>query len=132
MLGSLKLRHPQTHVPLERMRERLKLAQIYVLLTRMFSEMAFPQRAKNYGSDLEMLLVLVCVFIGDSEGRPTTVTKIASHAGMPRATVYRRLEQLCKLKKIVRLKRSYFIAPGAASPDDHGRLTKILESFLGD
>jgi hypothetical protein len=130
MATDLKLRFEQTHVPAERLRERLRLARLYILLTRTFHEMAFPHTAKSYGSNIEALLVLVCVFIGDAEGRPTTVTKIASHAGLPRATVYRRLEQLCAIKKITRVGRSYYLASGAAHPDDHGRLSKILEGFL--
>jgi hypothetical protein len=126
----LKLRYAQPHLSAERLRERLKLARIYVQMTRTFSELAFPKR-KNYGSDLETLLVFTCVFIADAEGRPTTVTKIAANAGMPRATVYRRLEHLCKLKKVVQVGRSYYLAPGAASPDEHGKLTKILNGSLG-
>ena len=131
-MSPLKFYHPQSHVPPERLRERLKLARLYVLLTQTFYEMAFPKRARNFGANTELLLVFICVFIGDAEGRPTTVTKLASHAGLPRATVYRRLEQLCALKKIVKVKRSYHLAPGAASPDDRGRFSRILESLLAN
>jgi hypothetical protein len=130
-MPSLKLHYDQPQIPAERLRERLKLARLYVQMTRTFSELAFPRRVKNYGSDLETLLVYICVFIADAEGRPTTVTKIAAHAGMPRQTIYRRLEHLCKLKKVVQVGRSYYLAPGAASPDEHGKLTKILNGFLG-
>ncbi len=128
----LKLKFPQDHVPPERMHERLKFAKLYILMTHTFNDMAFPDKTGDYGASLEALLVWLCVFIGDAEGRPTTPTKIATHAGMPRASVYRHLGQLQKLRKIVKVGRSYHIAPGSASPDDRGRIAKILASFLGN
>lgn len=125
-----KLRYPQPNLPPHLADERLKLLRIYIEFTRTLHLVAFPKKARRFGSDLETLIVLSCVFIGDAEGRPMTATKIASHAGLPRATVYRRLEQLMKIKRITRLARNYYIAPGAASPDHHGRLSKVLTSYL--
>ncbi len=129
-MSKLKLRYTQPGLPIEIIEERLRFARLYVDLTRTFHEIAFPKNAKGFGSDLETLMVLICVFIGDAEGRPTTATKIASHAGMPRATVYRRLEQLIKINKVKRIARNYYLAPGGASPNDHGRISKLLNGYL--
>jgi DNA-binding IclR family transcriptional regulator len=94
--------------------------------------MAFPAEEAVYGSDLETLLVLLCVFIGEAEGRPTTVTKIASHSGISRQSVYRKLDQLMELKKIERIGRNYHLAEGAVVVDKTGRLKRILREFVTD
>src|SRR5262245_54782625 len=108
--------------PAEQIRERLKIARLYVAMTRTLHEVTFPQSGNGYGAELESLLVALCVFIGDAEGRPMSASKIALHAGLPRASVYRRLERLTKLKKIVRVGRSYHCSESAVASDDYGRL----------
>lgn len=128
-MSQLKLRYPQPQVPPGRLREKLNLSRMYVSLTRELYEMAFPKRSRGFGSDVETLLVLLCVFIGEADGRPTTPTKLALHSGLSRPTVYRRLDQLMQLKKVVRIGHSYHIAEGAAAFDKNGRLAKILDNF---
>jgi hypothetical protein len=92
-------------------------------------ELSFPEDRAGFGSNLELLLVFIGVFIGDAEGRPTSATKIANHCGLSRSTVYRRLEELIAKKKVVREGRSYFIAPGAAPIDAENLLPRVLEKF---
>jgi hypothetical protein len=125
----IRLRFFQSHIPPERLSERLFLSQLYLLLTTAFFDVALPRKIRHVGIDITTLLVLICVFIGDAEGKPATATKIASHCGLPRPTVYRRLEQLLKLKKITRIGRNYFVAPEGASPDDRGRLASIIHKI---
>lgn len=122
----LKLYNPQPHIPADSLQERLRLARFYVDITRTMYGMAFPKKK----ADLETLLTFICIFIGDAEGRPTTATKIASHSGLSRTTVYRRLHSLMRLKKIVRVGRNYHLAQGAVTPDKYGRLQKVLDSFV--
>lgn len=110
------------------MAERLNIVRLYVSLTRASYELAFPQR-KPFGADLDTLIVLMGVFLGDAEGRPTTVTKIASYCGLPRATVYRRLEVLIKLKKVERAGHRYYFAEGAVTPDKHRKLERIIDEY---
>lgn len=105
------------------------LGQLYVELTHTMHSMAFPQNDGVQGN-LEALLVLVCVFVSDAEGRPASVSKIAAHAMMPRATVYRKLDYLMKIGKIVKVGRSYCYAPNAITPDIHGKLGTILDRFV--
>ena len=122
-----ELKFPQTHVSPALLREKLDVARMYVALTRELLEMAFPAHDRG---DVETLLVLICVFIGDAEGRSTTATKISSHSGLSRTAVYRRLELLQKLKKIVRVGGTYHLAPGSIAPDPNGRIAKIIRKFL--
>jgi IclR helix-turn-helix domain len=122
--------HRQSRVTAEQIRERLKVVRLYLALTRTIHELAFPKTADSFGAEIETLLVTVCVFIGDAEGRPMTASKIAIQAGLPRASVYRRLERLTKLKKIVRVGRTYHFAENALTPDENGRLRKILAKFV--
>jgi hypothetical protein len=122
----LKMKFQQA-IPEATLLRRLDLARLYVDLTHVMHQVAFPGRP-NSGSDLELLMVLLCVFIGDAEGRQTTVSKIAAHAGMPRPNVYRRLEELCEEKWIVRTGRTYHIAQGAARDDP--RLDSMIAKYL--
>lgn len=126
-MPKMKLRYPQTQVPIETMEWRLELGRWYLALTRTMHELSFPEERSGFGSNLELLLVYIGVFIGDAEGRPTTATKIANHCGLSRSTVYRRLDELIGKNKVVREGRSYFIAPGAAPTDAEGLLSKVLE-----
>lgn|GEM_PF-3743786 len=125
----MKLRHDQSHVPDETLQQRLELCRWYLALTRTIHELTFPQDEGGFGSNLELMLVLMGVFIGDAEGRPTTATKIAVHCGLSRQTVYRRLEELIALGKVTRERRSYFVAPGAAPLDPQNLLPAILDKF---
>lgn len=125
-MPDLKLAYPQTHVSPSALRQKLKISQIYIDLTRELLGMAFPKRN---GSDLETLLVLLCVFVSEAEGRRTTATKIASQSGLARQSVYRRLDRLCTIGKILKVGRNYHLAPGAAIVDESGRLSRILNNF---
>jgi hypothetical protein len=126
-MPKMKLRHAQTHIPIETMEWRLDLGKWYLALTRALYEISFPEDRSGFGSNLELLLVYIGVFIGDAEGRPTTATKIANYCGLSRSTVYRRLEELIEKKKVVREGRGYFIAPGAAPIDADSILAKVLD-----
>jgi hypothetical protein len=127
-MASLRMRFSQ-RVPPEQLRQRLKVARMYVNLTRTMHQLAFPKSKKGFGAELETMLVLMCVFIGDAEGRPMSASKIASFAGLPRATVYRRLEHLIRQKKIVRVGNAYHYAKDAVSPDPRGQLHRLIDNF---
>lgn len=128
-MPKLKLRYEQTHVSEDIMEERLELCRWYLALTRTMQELTFPQQSRGFGSNLELMLVLMGVFIGDAEGRHVTATKIAHHCGLSRPAVYRRLAELIKLGKVVRDEHSYFVAPGAAPLDPEGHLPAVLRKF---
>lgn len=124
-----KLRHPQVHIEPEVIEQRVDLCRWYLTLTRTMFELAFPPDCGGFGSNMELMLVLMGVFVGDAEGRPPTATKIAGHCGLSRPTVYRRLEQLMKLRKVERSGHNYFVAPGVSPSDPMGLLPRVLEKF---
>jgi len=125
-MTDLKLNQPQPHISPAHLKKKLNVARIYLALTREFLERAFPSGKE----DLEALLVLICIFIGDAEGRSTTATKLASHSGLSRTAVYRRLEFLVRIKKIIRIGDSYHLATGALVADEQGKVSKIINKFL--
>jgi hypothetical protein len=126
-MAKMKLRYPQTHVPTDIMEWRFELGRWYLALTRTMNELSFPEDRAGFGSNLELLLVYIGVFVGDAEGRPTSATSISHHCGLTRPTVYRRLEELIARKRVVREGRNYFIAPGAAPIDGNNLLLKVLD-----
>lgn len=129
-MTDLNIYNQQVLVSADELRERLKLARLYLALTHELLARIFnSKRNRVRGSDVESLLVVVCVFIGDSEGRPTTATKIASHCGISRPTVYRHLNRLIRLKKVVRVGNNYRLTETAINPDEKGRLARILGEF---
>jgi hypothetical protein len=121
-----KLHNRQSLVTNGKLRERLGIAMAYVELTRVMCDLGFGGEIH-----METLLTALCVFIGEAEGRPTTATKIAQHSGLPRATIYRRLGELMKLKKVVRVGRNYCLAENAITPDRNNRLSRILDNLCG-
>jgi hypothetical protein len=123
------MRYPQPRVGPETIETRLKAAKLYVDLTRTLKDIAYPPGAKSLRLDIETLLVVIAVFIGDGDDRPMTATKIAHFTELPRATVYRKLDQLIKLRKIVRVGRRYFYAENAMNPEPLDHLGAILKSF---
>jgi DNA-binding IclR family transcriptional regulator len=62
-----------------------------------------------FGSRLETAFVGLCVAIGDMEGKPFSVAKIASYMHVPRTTVIRRLDQLKSWGVIDRRGSRYYV-----------------------
>ena len=61
-----------------------------------------------FGTRLETFFVGLCVAIGDMEGKPFSVAKIAAYMHVPRTTVIRRLHQLQSWGLIDRRGRRYY------------------------
>ena len=55
---------------------------------------AYAPTDEPFGTRLETFFVGFCVLLGDIEGKPFSVTKIAAYLHMPRTTVLRRLKRL--------------------------------------
>jgi DNA-binding IclR family transcriptional regulator len=62
-----------------------------------------------FGTRLETLFVGLCVAIGDIDGKPFSVAKIAAYMRVPRTTVIRRLDRLQSWGLIDRLGRHYYM-----------------------
>jgi hypothetical protein len=90
--------------------QRLVMCRLLVDIMRTLRAHYMPAN-EPFGTRIETQFVGLCVAIGDLEGKPFSVAKIATYMGMPRSTVIRRLEQLKSWGIIERQGRRYFIRP---------------------
>jgi DNA-binding IclR family transcriptional regulator len=58
---------------------------------------------------LETFFIGLCIAVGDLDGRPVSVAKIATYMGVPPSTVTRRLAQLQSWGLIDRQGRNYYL-----------------------
>ena len=80
---------------------------------------AYAPVGETFGTRLETFFIGLCVAIGDIDGRPFSVAKIAAYMQVPRTTVIRRLNQLHRWGLIDRRGRHYY------TPE------KMLNSLIG-
>lgn len=117
-------------MPPEAINYGLRMGRAYVELTRALHQMLLPETAGHFGAENETLLVLTAIYIGDAENRPMSATKIAGYVGVPRASVYRRLERLTAEGRIQRCGRAYRLAPGTMRGDPTGQIRRIMARFV--
>ncbi len=65
--------------------------------------------SEPFGTRLETFFVGLCVAIGDIDGKPFSVAKIAAYMCVPRTTVIRRLDRLQRWGLIDRRGRHYYM-----------------------
>jgi hypothetical protein len=69
----------------------------------------YAPSTEPFGSRLETAFVGLCVAVGDMEGKPFSVAKIASYMRLPRTTVIRRLDRLTSWGVIDRRGLRYYV-----------------------
>jgi len=74
-------------------RQRLVMIRLMVDIMRNLHD-AYAPINEPFGTRLETFFVGFCVALGDIEGKPFSVSKIAAYLHMPRTTVKRRLKRL--------------------------------------
>ena len=87
-------------------RQRLLLCRLMIDLMRTVHSAYAPLR-EPFGARLETFFIGLCVAIGDIEGKPFSVAKIAAYMHVPRTTVMRRLNWLKSWGLIERRGRHY-------------------------
>ena len=97
-----------------RAKQRLVMCRLLVDVMRTLRTHYMPVN-EPFGTRIETQFVGLCVAIGDIEGKPFSVAKIAAYMGMSRSTVIRRLERLESWGVIERQSRRYFIRPEKAN-----------------
>jgi biotin operon repressor len=109
-------RHPNKDVKLahDRWRQIKKGPQRWVLCRLMIDLMrtvhvAYAPASEPFGTRLETFFIGFCVAIGDIDGKPFSVAKIAAYMRVPRTTVIRRLDQLQSWGLIDRRGRHYYL-----------------------
>jgi DNA-binding IclR family transcriptional regulator len=70
---------------------------------------AYAPVAEPFGARLETFFIGLCVAVGDVDGKPFSVAKIATYMRVPRTTVIRRLDQLQRWGLIDRRGRHYYL-----------------------
>ena len=70
---------------------------------------AYAPVTEPFGTRLETFFIAACVAIGDIEGKPFSVAKIAAYMHVPRTTVIRRLDLLQSWGLIDRRGRHYYL-----------------------
>jgi biotin operon repressor len=65
--------------------------------------------SEPFGTRIETAFIALCVAIGDMDGKPFSVAKVAAYMRVPRTTVIRRLEQLQNWGLIDRRGRHYYL-----------------------
>ena len=87
-------------------RQRMAIGRSVIDILRTLHGTYAPKN-EPFGARIETFFVGICVLIGDIEGKPFTVTKLAHYMLEPRATVMRRLERLQRWKLVKRRGRYY-------------------------
>jgi DNA-binding IclR family transcriptional regulator len=70
---------------------------------------AYAPVSESFGTRLETFFIGLCVAVGDIEGKPFSVAKIAAYLRVPRTTVIRRLNRLQSWGLIDRRGRRYYL-----------------------
>jgi hypothetical protein len=92
---------------IEKAQQRLVLCHLIIDIMRTVHGTYAPAD-EPFGTRLETFFVGLCVAIGDMEGKPFSVAKIAAYMHVPRTTVIRRLHQLQSWGLIDRRGRYYY------------------------
>ena len=70
---------------------------------------AYAPVTEPFGTRLEIFFIGLCVAVGDIDGKPFTIAKIAAYMRVPCTTVIRRLAQLQSWELIDRRGRYYHL-----------------------
>ena len=70
---------------------------------------AYASASERFGTRLETFFIALCVALGDIDGKPFSVARIASYVRVPRTTVIRRLNRVQSSGLIDRQGRRYYI-----------------------
>ena len=89
-------------------RQRLVLCRLMVDIMRTVHG-AYAPVNEPFGTRIETFFIAGCVAIGDLEGKPFSVAKIAAYMHVPRTTVTRRLARLQSWGLLDRRGRHYYL-----------------------
>ena len=103
----MKLAHDRCPV-IKNARQRLVLCRLMIDIMRSVHD-AYAPASEPFGARLETFFIGLCVAIGDIDGKPFSVAKIAAYMRVPRTTVIRRLDQLQSWGLIDRRGRHYYL-----------------------
>jgi biotin operon repressor len=88
--------------------QRLVLCRLMIDIMRTVHG-AYAPITEPFGTRLETFFIGLCVAVGDIDGKPFSVAKIAAYMRVPRTTVIRRLDRLHSWGLIDRRGRYYYL-----------------------
>jgi len=88
--------------------QRLVLCRLMIDIMRTVHG-AYAPMTEPFGTRLETFFIGLCVAVGDFDGKPFSVAKIAGYMRVPRTTVIRRLDRLQNWGLIERRGRYYYL-----------------------
>jgi hypothetical protein len=88
--------------------QRLVLCRLMIDIMRTLHG-AYAPMTEPFGTRLETFFIGLCVAVGDIDGKPFSVAKIAAYMRVPRTTVIRRLDRLQSWGLIDRRGRYYYL-----------------------
>ena len=113
----------------EKARQRLVLCRLMIDIMRTVHG-AYVPASEPFGVRLETCFIGLCVAIGDLDGRPFSIAKIAAYMRVPRTTVIRKLAQLKSWGLIDREGRRYYLREktlnSAIGMRSHQQVRRIL------
>jgi hypothetical protein len=89
-------------------RQRLVLCRLMIEMMRTVHG-AYAPVSEPFGTRLETFYIALCVALGDIDGKPFSVAKIAAYMRVPRTTVMRRLNRLQSWGLVDRQGRRYYM-----------------------
>ncbi len=106
--------------------QRLAIARLTLDLLKAAAKVNLGDDAA-YGTHSTELAIFLAVIVGQLEGRPLSVSKVATYAGMPRASVDRKLREMCAVGSIKRTSGlKYFIPTERMNSADRVAITRQL------
>lgn len=93
-------------------RQRLVLCRLVFDVMRSLHG-AYAPATEPFGTRLETFFIGLCVALGQLDGRPFSIAKIAGYMRVPRTTVMRRLKRLENWGLIYRGGRHYYVHEAA-------------------
>ena len=93
---------------IKKARQRMVLCRLMIDMMRTVHG-AYAPVSEPFGTRLETFFIGLCVALGDIDGKPFSVAKVAAYMRVPRTTVIRRLNQLQRWGLIDRRGRQYYI-----------------------
>ena len=92
----------------EKARQRLVLCRLMIDIMRTVHG-AYAPASEPFGARLETFFIALCIAVGDLDGKPFSVAKVATYMRVPRTTVIRRLARLQSWGLIDRESRQYYL-----------------------
>ena len=116
---------------IKKARQRLLLCRLMVDVMRTV-HCTYAPASERFGTCLETFFIALCVAIGDIDGKPFCIAKIADYMRVPRTTVIRRLDQLQSWGLICRRGRYYYMHEKALNSVNGMRSYEKVRSILSE